>query len=129
MNKNVELLISFVLVGIIIPFASAVFCKVVEIGDEISVAIITAISTIIVVAIETLPKVIKVKKSNNEGKINRIETKMEEVEAKGNIIVGNHIIGKIPSNSPSKKVEYKKTELKKVKTGGSVVAGDDISKG
>ena len=33
-----------------------------KIGDEISVAILTAISTVIVVAIENLPKIIKVKK-------------------------------------------------------------------
>ncbi len=129
MNKNVKLLISFALVGIIIPFASAIFCKIVEIGDEISVAMITAISTIIVVVIESLPKIIKVKKGNSESKINHIETKMKGVEAKGNIIVGNHIIGEIPSNSSSKKVEDKKTELKNVKAGEDVVAGDYISKG
>ena len=36
MNKNVKLLISFALVGIVIPFASAIFCKVMKIGDEIA---------------------------------------------------------------------------------------------
>ncbi len=129
MNKNVKLLISFAFVGIIIPFASAIFCKIAEIGDEISVAIITAISTIIVVAIENLPKIIKVKKGDSKSKINHIETKIEKVETKGKIIGGNYIIGEMSSNLSSKKVEDKKTELKKVKAAEDVVAGDYISKG
>lgn len=128
MNKNVKLLISFALVGIVIPFASAIFCKVMKIGDEISVAILTAISTVIVVAIENLPKIIKVKKGNSKNKINHIETKMRGVEAKENIVVGNYITGEIPPNSYSKKVENKKTELGNVRAGKNVVAGDYISK-
>lgn len=128
MNKNVKILISFAFVGIIIPFASSIFCKTVEIGDEISVAIITAISTIIVVVIETLPKIIKVKNDNNEGQINHIEVKMKGIEAGEKVIVGNYIKGKISSKLPSEKVENKKIEIENVNAEKEVVAGDYILK-
>ncbi len=128
MNKNVKLFISFALVGIIIPFTSAIFCKTLEIGDEISVAVITAISTIIVVVIETLPKIIKSKNDNSEIKINHIKTKIEGVEAKGKVIGGNYKRGEISSNLPSENIVDRKVEIKDVNSGEDVIAGDYISK-
>lgn len=125
MKNMIKLLVSLVLVGIIIPFISAFLCKSLDIGNEITVAIITSISTIIVAAIEILPGLIKYK----ENKTNKFKTEMKEIKAGGRVIAGNNInAGKMTSSSYLKKSANRKTKLENIEAKGDVIAGDNISK-
>ena len=125
MKNMIKLLVSLVLVGIIIPFISALLCKSLDIGNEITVAIITSIGTIVVAALEILPELIKFK----ENKTNKFKTEREEIKTEGRVIAGNNIdADKMTSSSYLKKSANRETKLKNIEAKGDVIAGDNISK-